>query len=100
MQSQGIAATIKHFVGNESEIERQTMSSDIDERTLREIYLPPFEAAVKKAGVWAIMSSYNRLNGVWTSENHWLLTELLRRNGAMTASSCPTGSARTPRKPR
>jgi len=79
VQSQGIAATIKHFVGNESEIERQTMSSDIDERTLREIYLPPFEAAVKKAGVWAIMSSYNRLNGVWTSENHWLLTELLRK---------------------
>ncbi len=78
VQSQGIAATIKHFVGNESEIERQTMSSDIDERTLREIYLPPFEAAVKTAGVWAIMSSYNRLNGVWTSENHWLLTELLR----------------------
>lgn len=79
VQSQGIAATIKHFVGNESEIERQTMSSDMDERTLREIYLPPFEAAVKKAGVWAIMSSYNRLNGVWTSENHWLLTELLRK---------------------
>ncbi len=78
VQSQGIAATIKHFVGNESEIERQTMSSDIDERTLREIYLPPFEAAVKQAGVWAIMSSYNRLNGIWTSENHWLLTELLR----------------------
>jgi beta-glucosidase len=78
VQSQGIAATIKHFVANESEIERQTMSSDLDERTLREIYLPPFEAAVKKAGVWAIMSSYNRLNGVWTSENHWLLTELLR----------------------
>ncbi len=78
VQSQGIAATIKHFVGNESEIERQTMSSDLDERTLREIYLPPFEAAVKTAGVWAIMSSYNRLNGVWTSENQWLLTELLR----------------------
>lgn len=78
VQSQGIAATIKHFVANDSEVERQTMSSDLDERTLREIYLPPFEAAVKKAGVWAIMSSYNRLNGVWTSENHWLLTELLR----------------------
>jgi beta-glucosidase len=79
VQSQGIAATIKHFVANDSEVERQTMSSDLDERTLREIYLPPFEAAVKKAGVWAIMSSYNRLNGVWTSENHWLLTELLRQ---------------------
>jgi beta-glucosidase len=78
VQSEGIAATIKHFVANDSEVERQTMSSDLDERTLREIYLPPFEAAVKKAGVWAIMSSYNRLNGVWTSENRWLLTELLR----------------------
>lgn len=78
VQSQGIAATIKHFVANDSEVERQTMSSDLDERTLREIYLLPFEAAVKKAGVWAIMSSYNRLNGVWTSENHWLLNELLR----------------------
>jgi beta-glucosidase len=78
VQSQGIAATIKHFVANDSEVERQTMSSDLDERTLREIYLPPFEAAVKQAGVWAIMSSYNRLNGVWTSENRWLLTELLR----------------------
>jgi beta-glucosidase len=78
VQSEGIAATIKHFVANDSEVERQTMSSDLDERTLREIYLPPFEAAVKQAGVWAIMSSYNRLNGVWTSENHWLLTELLR----------------------
>ena len=78
VQSEGIAATIKHFVANDSEVERQTMSSDVDERTLREIYLPPFEAAVKKAGVWAIMSSYNRLNGVWTSENRWLLTELLR----------------------
>jgi beta-glucosidase len=79
VQSEGIAATIKHFVANDSEVERQTMSSDLDERTLREIYLPPFEAAVKQAGVWAIMSSYNRLNGVWTSENHWLLTELLRK---------------------
>jgi beta-glucosidase len=78
VQSQGIAATIKHFAGNESEIERQTMSSDIDERPLREIYLPPFEAAVKKAGVMAVMSSYNRLNGTYTSEHPWLLTEVLR----------------------
>lgn len=78
VQSQGIAATIKHFVANDSEVERLTMSSDLDERTLREIYLPPFEAAVKKAGVFAIMSSYNRLNSIWTSEHHWLLTKLLR----------------------
>ncbi|ENN85644.1 putative beta-glucosidase protein [Rhizobium freirei PRF 81] len=78
VQSQGIAATIKHFAGNESEIERQTMSSDIDERTLREIYLLPFERAVKKAGVMAVMSSYNRLNGIYTSEHPWLLTTVLR----------------------
>ena len=78
LQSNGISATIKHFVGNESEIERTTMSSDVDERTLREIYLVPFEAAVKKAGTWAIMSSYNKLNGTYTAENKWLLTDVLR----------------------
>ncbi|MBB2838980.1 UNVERIFIED_ORG: beta-glucosidase [Rhizobium etli] len=78
VQGEGVAATIKHFACNESEIERQTMSSDIDERTLREIYLPPFEQAVRRAGVMAVMSSYNRLNGTYTSEHHWLLTKVLR----------------------
>ncbi|KPH06492.1 beta-glucosidase (plasmid) [Rhizobium acidisoli] len=78
VQGEGVAATIKHFAGNESEIERQTMSSDIDERSLREIYLPPFEQAVRRAGVMAVMSSYNRLNGTYTSEHHWLLTKVLR----------------------
>ncbi|MEO8756233.1 MAG: glycoside hydrolase family 3 C-terminal domain-containing protein [Devosia sp.] len=78
LQGQGIAATIKHFAGNESEIERTTMNSQIDERTLREVYLVPFEHAVKMAGTWAIMSSYNRLNGEFASENHWLLTKVLR----------------------
>ncbi|KXG85395.1 glycoside hydrolase family 3 C-terminal domain-containing protein [Agrobacterium bohemicum] len=79
VQSGGVAATIKHFAGNESEIERQTMSSDIDERSLREIYLLPFEQAVKKAGVMAVMSSYNRLNGTYTSEHEWLLSQVLRK---------------------
>lgn len=78
VQGEGVAATVKHFVGNESEIERFTISSDIDERALREIYLPPFEAAVKRAGVRAVMSSYNRLNGTFTSDNAWLLTQVLR----------------------
>ncbi len=78
LQSQGISATIKHFVGNESEIQRTTMSSQIDERSLREIYLMPFEMAVKDGGTWGIMSSYNKLNGTYTAENHWLLTEVLR----------------------
>lgn len=78
LQANGIAATVKHFVGNESEIERTTISSVIDERTLREVYLIPFEWAVKKAGTWGIMSSYNKLNGTYTSENEWLLTTVLR----------------------
>jgi beta-glucosidase len=84
MQGKGISATIKHFVGNESEIERTTMSSEIDERTLRELYLIPFEWAVKKAGTWGIMSSYNRLNGTFTSENEWLLTTVLRQQWGYT----------------
>ncbi|MDR3474835.1 MAG: glycoside hydrolase family 3 C-terminal domain-containing protein [Devosia sp.] len=79
LQGQGVAATVKHFVGNESEIERTSMSSQIDERTLREVYLIPFEWAVKKAGTWGVMSSYNRLNGTFTSEHEWLLTQVLRR---------------------
>ncbi|SEM91651.1 beta-glucosidase [Loktanella fryxellensis] len=80
LQSQGVAATVKHFAGNESEIQRTTISSDVDERTLREVYLRPFEAAVKDAGTWAVMSSYNRLNGTYTAENRWLLTDVLRRD--------------------
>ncbi|MBP1806297.1 beta-glucosidase [Rubellimicrobium aerolatum] len=78
LQGQGIAATVKHFVGNESEIQRTTISSEIHERTLRELYLVPFEAAVKRAGAWAVMTSYNRLGGTYTSEHPWLLTEVLR----------------------
>ena len=78
LQEVGIAATIKHFVGNESEIERTTISSQIDERTMREIYLRPFEDAVKIAKTWGIMSSYNKLNGTYTAENEWLLTDVLR----------------------
>ena len=78
LQDKNISATLKHFAGNESEIERTTMSSDVDERSLREVYLRPFEDAVKKAGTWGIMSSYNRLNGTFTSEHPWLLTDVLR----------------------
>lgn len=63
LQDNGISATVKHFVGNESEIERTTMSSVIDERSLREIYLIPFEWAVKKAGTKGVMTAYNKVNG-------------------------------------
>ena len=78
LQSKGIAATIKHFAGNESEIERTTIDSVVDERALREVYLRPFEDAVKKAKTWGIMSSYNKLNGAYTAESTWLLNDVLR----------------------
>ena len=78
LQSERVAACIKHFVGNDTEFERMTISSEVDERTLRELYLVPFEAAVHRADVRVVMSGYNRLNGTFCSEHHWLLTELLR----------------------
>ncbi len=78
LQAERVAACIKHFVGNDTEFERMTISSEIDERTLRELYLVPFEAAVERAGVQAVMSGYNRLNGTFCGEHRWLLTEVLR----------------------
>jgi beta-glucosidase len=78
LQGEGVAGCVKHFVGNDTEFERMTISSEIDERTLRELYLVPFEAAVRRAGVRAVMAAYNRLNGTYCSEHPWLLTDLLR----------------------
>ena len=78
VQREGVAATVKHFVGNESEFERMTISSEIDERTLREVYLLPFESAVKEAGVWAIMAAYNKVNGEYATEKIDLLYRLLK----------------------
>ena len=78
VQSEGVAACVKHFVANDQEFERLTISAEVDERTLREIYLPPFEAAVTEARAWSVMSSYNRLNGTYASEHPWLLTTVLR----------------------
>lgn len=78
VQSMGVAATIKHLVGNEAEFERTTISSDLDERTLRELYLVPFELAVREGGVLAVMTSYNRLNGTWCAEDRELLTDVVR----------------------
>ncbi|KRA95817.1 beta-glucosidase [Devosia sp. Root685] len=78
LQSQGISATIKHFAGNESEIERTTMSSVIDERSLREVYLIPFEWSVKKAGTKGVMTAYNKVNGAYASEHNWLINDVLR----------------------
>ena len=78
VQSQGVATTVKHFVGNESEFERMTIDSVIDERALRELYLLPFELAVREGGSLGIMTSYNRMNGSYNTENHELLQSILR----------------------
>ena len=78
VQSTGAFATVKHFVGNEAEFERGTISSVIDERSLRELYLVPFELAVREGDVAAVMTSYNRLNGNWLNEQPAYLIDLLR----------------------
>jgi beta-glucosidase len=77
VQSVGVACCVKHFACNDSEFERHTISSLVDEGVLREVYLWPFEEAVR-SGVWAIMAAYNRLNGTHASEHPWLLTQVLR----------------------
>jgi beta-glucosidase len=78
VQSEGVGTSVKHYICNDSEFERNTINSEVDERTLREIYLPPFEAAIREAKSWTIMASYNLVNGVAASENPYLLTEILR----------------------
>ncbi len=78
VQSRGVATTPKHLVANDSEFERNTIDVRADERTLREVYLRPFEDAVVRGGAWGVMSAYNRLGGTYCSENHWLLTRVLR----------------------
>ncbi|HEY6927884.1 MAG TPA: glycoside hydrolase family 3 N-terminal domain-containing protein, partial [Steroidobacteraceae bacterium] len=78
VQSQGVGTSVKHFVANEQEADRMRGDSVVDERTLREIYLLPFEMIVKEAHPWTIMVSYNRLNGTYMSENDLLIHKILK----------------------
>ncbi len=78
LQSRGVGACIKHFACNDSEFERMSMSSQVAERPLREIYLRPFEMAIRAARPWAVMSSYNRVNGTYANENAYLLRDILK----------------------
>lgn len=78
IQSRGVGASVKHFAANNQETNRMRISVQVDERTLREIYLPAFEEVVTASQPATIMASYNRLNGAFASENRWLLTDVLR----------------------
>lgn len=80
VQSRGVGTSLKHFAANNQETDRLRVSSDVDPRPLREIYLRAFERVVKDARPWSLMCSYNRINGVYASEDPWLLTEVLRED--------------------
>lgn len=79
VQSQEVCVTAKHFAANNQEVDRHNMSSDVDERTLRELYLKTFEIAVRDGGALGVMSSYNLINGVHSSQNEWLLGQVLKK---------------------
>ncbi len=79
IQSQDVAACIKHFAANNQEVNRNNINEEIDERTLREIYLPAFKAAIQEGNAYTIMSAYNKVNGYWCSENDFLLNKVLKK---------------------
>jgi beta-glucosidase len=78
LQARGIAATVKHFVANDTEHERHTISSEVSDEVLERCYLAPFEDAVRIGGAWAVMAAYNRVNGTYAAEHEGLLREVLR----------------------
>src|SRR6185437_12000334 len=78
IQSQHVAACVKHFAVNNQEVERNRINVEVDERTLREIYLPAFKASITEGNAWTIMSAYNKLRGAYCSENDYLLNQLLK----------------------
>ncbi len=79
VQSRGVGMSLKHYAANNQEFQRFSISAEVDERTLREIYLPAFEKAVKEAKPWTVMCSYNKVNGTFASEHHYLLTDILKK---------------------
>jgi beta-glucosidase len=78
IQSQHVAACVKHYAANNQELDRNTVNTVVDDRTLNEIYLPAFKAAVQQGDAWSIMSAYNKVNGYWCSENDILLNKILK----------------------
>jgi len=78
LQAEGVSATIKHFAGNEQEFDRHNLDTIADERTLREIYLRPFQICIEQSHPWCVMTSYNPLNGVHASQDKWLITDVLK----------------------
>jgi len=79
VQDQGVSACVKHYAANNQELWRHTIDVNMSERALREIYLPGFKAAVQEGGVYTLMSSYNLFRGQWASQNHYLLTQILKK---------------------
>ncbi|MBN2117346.1 MAG: glycoside hydrolase family 3 C-terminal domain-containing protein [Anaerolineales bacterium] len=79
IQSRGVGTSLKHYAANNQEFQRFSIDAQVDERTLREIYLPAFEKAVKQAKPWTVMCCYNKVNGIYGSEHHSLLTDILKK---------------------